>query len=176
MNIESEKEWITEFIRTNLNDDITDRIKHFALLWNLFETFACNKFATVASIIQAVDHLNAIQQIDLNTDRYLDYFSARYIDINGVETTHFQSLNFRKPDKKQLVLNVLLRKETEPKEILKAVLIIVYRYRNNLFHGEKNVAALNAQAANFEHANSILIDFLTILKRNYLVGQFNRQS
>ena len=64
---------------------------------------------------------------------------------------------------------VLTKIETEPKEILKALLYILYRFRNNLFHGEKEVVRLNGQIENFKVANDLLAKVLEIMKRNYLV-------
>ena len=44
-----------------------------------------------------------------------------------------------------------------PKEVATVILIIVYRIRNNLFHGEKWSYGLQGQLNNFKHANEALM-------------------
>tara|TARA_B100000614_G_scaffold111617_1_gene100153 strand:- start:1007 stop:1162 length:156 start_codon:yes stop_codon:yes gene_type:complete len=43
---------------------------------------------------------------------------------------------------------------------LLTVLIIVWRFRNNLFHGEKWAYQLQGQLSNFTHANAVLMRLL----------------
>ena len=40
------------------------------------------------------------------------------------------------------------------------MLIIVWRFRNNLFHGEKWAYQLQGQLSNFTHANAVLMRLL----------------
>jgi hypothetical protein len=40
---------------------------------------------------------------------------------------------------------------------MKALLVIVYRLRNNLFHGEKWEGGISGQKDNFDNANRVLI-------------------
>ena len=47
--------------------------------------------------------------------------------------------------------------EAQPAERVAAVLIIVYRFRNNLFHGEKWEYQLEGQLENFQQASSVLV-------------------
>jgi hypothetical protein len=44
--------------------------------------------------------------------------------------------------------------------VILAISIIIYRYRNNLFHGIKDIPKIDAQIENFKNANSFLISFL----------------
>lgn len=173
MNLQDESQWLSNFIRVELDNEIKERVKNFAILWNLFETFTCNKNADIPKIMAAVDGLDAMEPItNIFTDTYLAYFGDRYF-LNGQPTEHFQHLNITNVNYSAKVQMVLTRQETDPKEILKALLIIVYRYRNNLFHGEKNVAKLDGQIENFSFANNLIIDILDLLRKYYMVGQFN---
>lgn len=173
MNLQDEEQWISNFISVELDNEIKERVKHFAILWNLFETFTCNKNADIPKIIAAVDGFHAMEPItNAFTDSYLTYFEARYI-ANGQPTNHYQYLNITNANYSTMVERVLRKQEVNPQEILKALLIIVYRYRNNLFHGEKNVAKLNGQIENFTYANNLLIDVLDFLRKYHMVGQFN---
>ena len=65
-------------------------------------------------------------------------------------------MDFKKPDKKELVQEVLESDNPSKQNIIKALLIIVYRLRNNLFHGKKRLETLNTQIDNFKITNKLL--------------------
>ena len=167
--------WIMEFFGNGVNlEPGIDRVRNFSLIWNLFETFACNKNANLNSINDAVDRIDSRERITQNlTKEHLEYFSERYFNVDGSQKEIFNGLHFRDGGRdqaaKEHVKRVLTKIETEPKEILKALLYILYRFRNNLFHGEKEVVRLNGQIENFKVANDLLAKVLEIMKRNYLV-------
>lgn len=76
-------------------------------------------------------------------------------------TNHkFQRLNFRRNDRRELVEAVLLEDDVVPGEIAKALLIIAFRLRNNLFHGIKWAYEMRDQQRNFEHATIVLTRIL----------------
>ena len=54
---------------------------------------------------------------------------------------------------------------TDPWEVVAVVLIIVYRYRKNLFHGVKWSYELRGQLENFMHANTILMQGIELHER-----------
>ncbi len=62
-----------------------------------------------------------------------------------------------------VIEKVLLGKEEDQTAIIKALILIIYRYRNNLFHGEKEIASLPNQQENFDYANNFL---MTCLEEN----------
>ena len=47
-----------------------------------------------------------------------------------------------------------------PRERVLTVLLLIWRLRNNLFHGEKWAYGLQGQLANFTHANVVLMRVL----------------
>jgi hypothetical protein len=59
-----------------------------------------------------------------------------------------------------MVRDVLDGIETAPRATIAAVLINIYRYRNNLFHGVKWGYELADQLDNFTHANNALMKAL----------------
>lgn len=172
-----ELEWIKNFFNNgvDLNNEGIDRVRNFSLLWNLFETFACNRRADINSISNAVDTINQREQIttDLIAD-HLTYFKERYFNDDGTPKEIFEGLKFRpgQTDQaaKQKVTETLTNKIDNPVENLKSLLFILYRFRNNLFHGEKEVVRLNGQIDNFTVANDLLAKVLTIMKRQYLIN------
>jgi hypothetical protein len=170
--------WTMDFFENsiNLNNDGIERIKNFVFLWNIFETFACNKNAEINSIKNIVEIIDSYERISLETySEYVNYFSNRYYNPNGDKTHNIEGLCFRPESKNDLqakneVISVLTGEQIEPKESLKALLIIIYRFRNNLFHGNKQIVHIDTQIDNFICANNILITVLTIMKRNNLIN------
>jgi hypothetical protein len=88
------------------------------------------------------------------------YFKNRYTE-NGTTNGRFEHLNFRNGDRKEFVANVLLSNENVTSDIVLALSIIVFRYRNNLFHGSKNFMQIALQEENFRNANQVIKSILT---------------
>jgi hypothetical protein len=84
------------------------------------------------------------------------HFLERYYD--GTDLTHaFHELHLRRNDHPDLVEKVIRRQSSDDAEILSAALIIVYRLRNNFFHGVKWTYGIRDQLKNFRNANDILM-------------------
>jgi hypothetical protein len=160
--IPNELEWISGFLsfRQELTGEDIESVRNFSLLWNLFEGLVCNKHASVAALENAVSDMQERHKLRTEDyDKFLKYFTNRYIE-NGEITRRFGRLNLRKGDRRELVEGVLKGDETAPEKVLLAILIIVYRYRNNLFHGEKSIYDLPNQIDNFRNANQLLMVFM----------------
>ncbi|MGI6855160.1 hypothetical protein [Mesorhizobium sp. 1B3] len=69
-------------------------------------------------------------------------------------------LKLRPADHLDLVRSVLDGSNNDPHDRLLTVLMIVWRFRNNFFHGEKWAYRLQGQLQNFTHANAILMRLL----------------
>jgi hypothetical protein len=135
-------------------------IFNFTFLWSLFEAQVMNNFARADLICAKADEWRDAGTLD--ADQYnaeLAYFRARYF-ANGAFTHHFAHLHLRPADQPDLVRSVLDGSNNDPRDRLLTVLIIVWRFRNNLFHGEKWAYHLQHQLANFTHANAILMRLL----------------
>jgi hypothetical protein len=86
----------------------------------------------------------------------LDHFRNRY--FNRAETiAHFRGLNLRSNDSPELVRAVLMGDNTNPADCVAVLLIIVFRLRNNLFHGVKWAYGIRGQLDNFTYANAALM-------------------
>jgi hypothetical protein len=139
-----------------LGQDEQDAITSFSLLWGLFEARILDYAASVSSICAAVEKWS--QAGTLHHEDYRDevaYFRQRYVAA-GKPTHHFEGLHLRDNDRKKLVLSVLLNPNSSGADQITACLIIVFRYRNNLFHGLKWQFELQGQLGNFTAANAIL--------------------
>ena len=128
------------------------------VLWNLFEAkwFKCNFGRNKRNI----------QNIHLTSDIFnqtLQYLQRRYI-TNGSTNERFMRLRLRNNDDTTSIQRVLLGLTNNSCDIIKAIIMIIYRYRNNLFHGEKAIASLPMQKDNFINANKFLIACLEATK------------
>lgn len=129
----------------------------FALLWSLFEGEVLNAAASVNAIEQLVQGwaqagLLAPQTFAVEAA----YFKDRYF-ADGTFTYRFDHLHLDRSGNPQVVRNVLSGQDSAPESIASALLIIVFRYRSNLFHGQKWAYQLQEQEQNFSHANNVLM-------------------
>lgn len=153
------RQWLNNKYGTNFSEDDLKNIKDFSLIWNVFEDNVCGNNFSIQKLQQDLANRN----IDANLfENHLIYFKNRYTE-NGTFTNRFQFLYFRPNDRQQLVENVLLGNDINHNSIILAIAIIVYRFRNNLFHGLKEMQHIDLQNQNFEIANS----FLTTLIDNF---------
>jgi hypothetical protein len=137
----------------------------FALLWSLFEGEVLNSAANVDTIEQAVQRWNRAGLLSPQTFAVAaSYFRDRYY-ADGAFTYRFDHLHLERSGNSQVVRNVLSGQDAAPESIASALLIVVYRYRNNLFHGEKWAYQLQEQEQNFSHANEVLMRAVELNRR-----------
>ena len=144
----------------DLTKDDLDPIMYFSLLWSLFEAEALNNNASSSKICKLVtkwDRAGTLRFAGFTES--LAYFKNRYF-ANGALTYYFQGLRLRPGDCPKLVEAVITGENTGEANSVIALLVIVYRLRNNLFHGEKWAYALRGQRGNFRHANLVLMKAL----------------
>jgi hypothetical protein len=132
----------------------------FAFLWSLFEAQIMGNLARADRIREQVDRWAAdgVLGADLY-DAELAYFRTRYF-ANGTLTHHFPFLNLRPSDHPDLVQAVIEGTNDNPRDRVLSLLMIVWRLRNNLFHGAKWAYELRGQRDNFTHANGVLMRML----------------
>lgn len=131
-------------------------IEEFLFLWSLFEAKVLNEHGSANVIVASSARWARNGQLTAETFGHeLAYFRNRYV-VDGQFSHHFDHLHLRVNDAAQLVRRVLHGEDGKPENIAAAVLIIVYRFRNNLFHGLKWSYELQGQLDNFMHANKAL--------------------
>ncbi|WP_313689399.1 hypothetical protein LN047_00450 [Achromobacter sp. JD417] len=138
-------------------------ISHFALLWSLFEARALSTRGSSQAIV-ALTH-EWLSRDPLASEPFSEsllYFQQRYYS-NGEVTAFLAGLNLRPNDCRDLVHAVLKGENTNPADCVAALLIVVYRLRNNLFHGAKWAYGIQGQLNNFTHANTTLMNALSIV-------------
>ncbi|GAA0909684.1 hypothetical protein GCM10009552_20650 [Rothia nasimurium] len=151
----------------NLPDPDRRAIFDFAFLWSLFEAQIMANFARADRIRERIDAwaLDGTLEAEIY-DAELAYFRNRYF-ADGALTYHFPHLNLRPSDHPDLVQAVIEGTNENPRDRMLALLMIVWRLRNNLFHGAKWAYELRDQRENFRHANGVL---MRILERHGQLG------
>ena len=139
-----------------LSDQEKLAIMHFSLLWSLFEAKALNTRACSNKILNLVCGWDAQDRLDpVKFSKSLAHFKNRY--FNGREPTPlFQGLNLSQTDR-PYVEAVLSGENTDDAHCVAALLIVIYRLRNNLFHGVKWDYGIRDQLDNFTHANDAIM-------------------
>lgn len=128
-----------------------------------FEARALHTRAYANAILALVHEWAA--QGRLNPEPFAEslmYFQRHYF-VNGAPTKNLAGLKLRNNDSPELVHAVLKGENTNPTDTVAALLIVVYRLRNNLFHGIKWAYGIRGQLDNFTHANSVLMNTLNIV-------------
>lgn len=135
-------------------------IYDFSFLWSLFEAELQGGFAKANTIRDMVDGwvASGVFEIDPFANE-LHYFKNRYF-ANGEFTDHYPHLHLRPSDSPQIVKAVIEGKSDTPRDQMLALLMIVWRLRNNLFHGAKWAYQLRDQLNNFTYANRVLMGVL----------------
>ena len=158
-------EWINNYYDINLDEENLSPIYHFSLLWNMFESIACDNEASIQKIertVEAAHHRMSLHQNDY--EKPLNYFRSRYV-TDGQTNDIFDGFSFNRNHAwKPRVANALINHDAETLELITVLLVIAYRYRNNLFHGVKDIPNIEGQKANFKNANKVLKQFLNDLK------------
>lgn len=143
-----------------LPDQDRRAIFDFSFLWSLFESQVMNNSATARAISVRVDGWGTENRIHPEVyEETLAYFRNRY-SLNGETTHHYDYLNLRRSDYPELVGRVIRDNSDDPRDSMLCVLIIVWRLRNNLFHGSKWAYQIRGQLDNFTHANAVLMKVL----------------
>ncbi|HET7634986.1 MAG TPA: hypothetical protein VFK51_09670 [Burkholderiales bacterium] len=130
---------------------------HFSLLWSYFEAEALHANGSSYAVTAWIRDLH--QQGKLDPAAFypaLNYFKKRYFE-DGRFTHHFNSLNIRNNDSPAMVKAVLSGNNRDPVDSVIALFIIIYRFRNNYFHGSKWAYNLRGQLCNFTVANESLM-------------------
>lgn len=151
-------DWINHRYATQIAEDDLVSIKDFSLLWNIFEATVCDTYYTPEKVFDKLDQNN----IDITEFKSnLDYFRNRYVEKENFNNRYY-FLNFRRNDREDIVQKVLKGELSTKNETILAIVIIVYRFRCNLFHGNKDIREINDQRENFEQANDFLMKLLNL--------------
>jgi len=162
------KNWMNSFFdqAVEANSSTLIEIQKFTVLWVIFEKYVCNENANYRQIEVQLEKINSANiKVELYGEE-LNYFKGRYTDPQGHTKLFDNIFTTRNIDQinQARCLKVLKSEVTDPLEILISLSFLIYRYRNNLFHGVKDVMRLDDQHDNFINANSFLAKLIQFLK------------
>ncbi|QUS40611.1 hypothetical protein RPMA_18540 [Tardiphaga alba] len=141
-----------------LCEDERAAIRDFSMLWSLFEGTVLGTRGSTKMLLSLVDKLDSLGAIKISPLRpAIAHFRTRYYS-NGAFTAAFdQHLHFRRGDQRGIAELFVSGASSEACSVLKGLLVIIFRLRNNLFHGLKWSYGLQGQLDNFRHANEVLM-------------------
>jgi hypothetical protein len=155
-------EWINDKLGSALDEKAIKSIKDFSLVWNIFEDRACNNnpsLSTLGKFVDSIsDSLDSAEKITTNT---FEYFKKKYVDKDKINL-RFTFLNLRRSDNPAFVETTLLAENPSLRDKALASLIIISRYRNNLYHALTDMTQIHEQKENFRIANRFLATTLEI--------------
>jgi hypothetical protein len=158
--------WLKEYFdKPAFSEEKLKPVFHFSLLWNLFEHtyFSDDSRLTNGNLLELAEnsftHIpnGAIQTIYI-------YFKNRYFPDDR-EDTKFEQLCLDKRVNNgvsyfEYCREILLNSDSEKVDKLKCLFLIIYRFRNNLFHGRKQPRMLHTYQAPFNSINRFLMAFI----------------
>lgn len=151
-------EWLSNKVPgfAGLSIEERDAIVDFSFLWSLFEGTEMNRNCNVHTIRKYVTGLERQGRlVDFDCETYLKYLKNRFYQ-NGSVTDHFAHLHLERNNNPEEVVEALSSENTTKVVKVIGCLIVIYRLRNNLFHGEKWQYQLQDQKNNFAFANEFL--------------------
>lgn len=168
------QDWLNANAGTYGELDPSDRqaIHDFTLLWSFFEAQVLDCNGDIPQLQARVAAAADEGGIDLAPfEGALSYFQTRYFD-EGKPTGLFDGLwpGSKKAGRVE-VEAVLSGAATTAPEKLIALFIIVYRLRNNLFHGSKWAYSFKGQLDNFTHAGTVLMRAIELFRAKGLIDE-----
>ncbi len=141
-------------------------VLHFSLMWNYFEhSFAPNYRRPIGTCLRNFGEKSfpmiGNNEVYQNT---LIFFRKRYLTKRNSFNAAFENLQLSN-DNKLFVEKCLLGEKSDDENFV-AILLIIYRFRNNLFHGEKFPNTLNTYEKPFKTINEFLATCIEKLKDN----------
>jgi hypothetical protein len=154
---------VNKFENTQLDDGQTYiAIADFCAMWAVFEG------TELVDAVTAVDELAKIAcrlvKGNIDFSEALSFWSNRYVE-DGKTNESFNKLRLTHELHVKLVVDVLLKNQNNPIHIVHAILLIVYRLRNNLFHGNKDITQIHNQVTNLNMASKTLMNIANVSGR-----------
>lgn len=159
-NLESTEYILKELIYCSSINDI-EEIMNFALLWNMFEGRIFGKYIKKSGIDEKTPKIAKYIKEEVIDDAF-SYFKNRYVEEEEGKYK-FKHLYLDRTLNKtaiETIYETLKVNSCMKEEKVKIILYIIYRLRNNLFHGEKEAYELYAQNEMFGVCNSFIIECL----------------
>lgn len=153
------KKWLSVYLEIKQEelDNIIqpDNALSFMIVWTIFESKCFNGFVKVDIFDKFIQQNK--QKLTLAViEPSISHFHARY-----QASDLYRHLKYG--DKNSEEVDAILKKDYVQlldEEKLKLILYVIYRYRNNLFHGNKNIVNWGSYKEQFNHCISCLTYFI----------------
>lgn len=150
------------------SDQIILELGKFSLLWNAFERILFKQECSINKIknYQHYDKINNEKYYLNLLNELLTYFNKKKTEI----TKDFikQKLYSNNRNEYQIEVENVLKNDSHGKELQIGTILILFRLRNNMFHGLKDCFNINHQYQLFVSANSLLNYVITeIYNKNF---------
>jgi hypothetical protein len=145
----------------SLSPESLQTVRDFTLLWMFYEG---SVFGTHYESAKMKDLVVRGELSLRDLDSHWDYFRRRYLSSPRIFSAQFDQLTISPQSAKDRAHLEQLLNEPTPTDAERtiAVLLIVFRLRNNLFHGIKRVGSLNEEREVLSRANQVLEDVLRL--------------
>ncbi len=166
----STKNWISENIRggERISDETNQAIADFCVMWALFEGTELHDIDG-ATVDELQNVALRVAGSDPDIEAPLNFWKRRYIK-EGKTNRKYEQLHFTHEPHKKLVSRVLLGEDINSATTILALLLIVYRLRNNLFHGMKDITRISDQTTNLDTGAKLLQIVLKVSGRYIFVN------
>jgi hypothetical protein len=138
-----------------LSDNEKAAVLDFALVWSFYEARCLGNIANMERIRR---YVHGLPHEVLNSPEILElvkYFQDRYAEGDKF-SYRYDHLHLERSGNPEEVIRMFRGQTESHSESLIGCLGVVFRYRNNLFHGEKWAYGLQEQQENFERSTSLL--------------------
>ncbi|MDD2003609.1 hypothetical protein [Pseudomonas putida] len=151
--------WISQqapgFAQLSLEE--RNAIADFSMIWSFFEGTrlgGSGGMQTIRQFAEAPEAQGIIGGCGINM--YLPYLKERYID-GGQFNYRFSHLHVERSNNPPEIIDALQNDDASEKTKLIGCLGVVFRLRNNLFHGEKWQYELREQEQNLRKATTFML-------------------
>jgi len=153
------RDWLAANIQAaaGVSDQSWETVAGFALLWSLFEERMCGTEAK-KDVLEDIARQYTARTLTNDMQSAYAYWVDRYLIAEGA-ATKFDEL-FDRLSGKADVQAILIDSSPALDRQVFALLMIVYRLRNNLFHGVKRIETFNDQGENLQMASRALASLL----------------
>jgi hypothetical protein len=165
-------EWIKENISesTSLSNESLSSVSSFTLMWAVFEASESDPIHNMVTQIERLANRVANENPHIGfLDDIFQFWQNRYIE-NNAKGYRFEHLGFCEQKQEDLVFLVLTGQNVKLADKIQALLLITYRFRNNLFHGNKDITLLEDQTENLKNASLVLQRVMKFSRRYLFLG------
>lgn len=152
--------WLNEYLGIELHSSKIISGLTFSLMWSLFENKVCNTNFNLNDVKNEIE-IHGIAP-DIFQDE-INFFKLKKQNYSG----DYYQYGLTLPNNnqfRQLVIDLLEENPQNDEDKICGLIYIIFRLRNNLFHGNKEITNMEYNEDNFENSNSVIQKFLEKIK------------